>query len=96
MDQNIINWVYAACGFAYGWVLKVLWEAISDLRKDVKQIERDLPDVYMRKDDFRAVLAEQRADFRELKNDVKAEFTKLDQSISALVKRFDDTRGPHQ
>ena len=49
MEQTIINWVFAGAGAAFGWVLKVVWDAIQDLKKDIRQIERDLPEVYVRR-----------------------------------------------
>lgn len=53
MDQVLINWLFAFAGALMGWILKVIWDAISDLKRDIKDIEQDLPDSYVRKDDFR-------------------------------------------
>lgn len=50
MDQTIINWLFAGFGAALGWVLKVVWDAIKDLKTDVKQIERALPEIHVRTD----------------------------------------------
>lgn len=32
-----------------GWILKVVWDAINDLQRDLRNVEQD----YVRKDDFR-------------------------------------------
>lgn len=82
MDQGIVNWVFAIAGAAIGWVLKVLWDAVGDLKRDVRQIERDLPGVYVRRDDFREAM-------RELKGDVKDGFAKIETAIASLTDRLD-------
>lgn len=56
MDQNMINWIVALAGALGGWILKILWDAMQDLKKDVKMIERDLPEIYVRKDDYKDIV----------------------------------------
>lgn len=53
MDQNIINWLFAFAGALGGWVLKVIWDAINELQRDLRDVEQD----YVRKDDFRDSVA---------------------------------------
>lgn len=36
-----------------GWWLRMTWEAQKDLRRDLSEIERALPETYIRRDDFR-------------------------------------------
>ena len=86
MDQTIINWVFSVAGAATGWVLKVLWDAVSDLKRDLRQIERDLPGVYVRRDDFRDAV-------RELKDDMRAGFEKVEASLVHLADRLDKQQG---
>lgn len=56
MDQQVVNWIIAAAGALAGWLFKILWDAIQDLKQDMRQIERDLPELYVRKDDWRESL----------------------------------------
>lgn len=49
MDQTVINWLFAFIGGLMGWILKVVWDAINDLQRDLRNVEQD----YVRKDDFR-------------------------------------------
>jgi hypothetical protein len=78
VDQTLINWVFAGGGAAFGWVLKVIWDAIKELKADMKQIERDLPEVYVRRDDF-----------KELKHDMKDGFNKIDSTLGLLFKKLE-------
>lgn len=89
MDQTIINWVFAGGGAAFGWVLKVIWDAIKELKADMKQIERDLPEVYVRKDDFKAAMTDIKDDFKELKHDMKDGFNKIDSTLGLLFKKLE-------
>lgn len=89
MDQTIINWLFAGFGAALGWVMKVVWDAIKTLQNDMKQIERDLPEVYVRKDDFKDAITNVREDMKELRHDVKDGFNEIDRSVTMLLKRLD-------
>ena len=83
MEQTLINWVFAGAGAALGWVLKVVWDAIQDLKKDIRQIERDLPEVYVRRDDFKDAV-------KEIKEDMKAGFASVDTTLRLIFKKLDD------
>jgi hypothetical protein len=87
--QEIINVLFGGLGAAIGWMLKVIWDAVQRLNDDVKQIERDLPEVYVRKDDFRTVVVDIKEDFKELKQDMKEGFNKLDSTLYLLSQKLD-------
>jgi hypothetical protein len=81
--------VFTGAGAAVGWVLKVVWDAVKDLRLDMKQIERDLPEIYVRKDDFKTAMGDIKTDVRELRQDMKEGFSKIDNTLGMLFKRLD-------
>lgn len=89
MDQSLINWVFAGFGATLGWLMKVVWDAIKDLKADMKQIERDLPEIYVRKDDFKSAVHDMKEDMKELRLDMKDGFAKIDNSIVMLYKKLD-------
>jgi tetrahydromethanopterin S-methyltransferase subunit G len=82
MDQTIFNWVVAFAGACGGWILKIIWDAITNLKNDIRQIERDLPEVYVRRDDFKEAV-------KELKTDMKEGFNKVDNTLALLFKKLD-------
>jgi hypothetical protein len=82
MDQTLFNWVVGVCGFLGGWVLKVIWDAIKELKTDIRQIERDLPEVYVRKDDFKEAV-------RDIKQDMKDGFNKIDNTLGLIFKKLE-------
>lgn len=88
MDQNIVNWLFIVAGAATGWVLKVLWDAVSDLKRDLRQIERDMPSIYVRRDDFRDAV-------RELKQDMQHGFDKVEAALAMLSERLDKQQDRH-
>lgn len=87
--QDVFNWVFIIAGAAIGWLLKVIWDAISRLKDDMKQIERDLPAVYVRKDDFRQAVNDVKDDMREIRQDMKDGFSKIDTTLGLLFKKLD-------
>jgi len=52
--QLLFNISSTIVGTIAGWLFKVLWDAIRDLKEDVKEIERG----YVMKDDYRIDIAE--------------------------------------
>ena len=83
MEQTLINWIFAGGGAAFGWVLKVVWDAIQDLKKDIRQIERDLPEVYVRRDDFKDAV-------KEIKEDMTSGFANVDATLRLIFKKLDE------
>lgn len=89
MDQTILNWLFIGFGAAAGWLLKVVWDAIKDLKDDMKQIERNLPEIYVRKDDFRGAMKDMRDDIHEVKSDMKEGFRGVNDTLGLLFKKLD-------
>lgn len=88
MDQTIINWLFTGFGAAIGWILKVVWDAIRDLKSDIRQIERDLPEVYVRKDDFKDAVQEIKTEMREMRQDIKLSFNKVDDTLNVIFEKI--------
>jgi chaperonin cofactor prefoldin len=55
-DQAIINLIIGAILSVLGWFARQLWDAVQELKQDVKQIEVDLPTHYVRKEDLESRL----------------------------------------
>jgi F0F1-type ATP synthase membrane subunit b/b' len=88
MDQAIINWLFAGFGAAIGWILKVVWDALADLKTDIRAIERDLPEVYVRKDDFKDAVREIKEEMREMRQDIKLSFNKVDDTLNVIFEKI--------
>lgn len=82
MDQMVFNWVVAFAGAAVGWILKIIWDAIVELKKDLRQMDAKMHEDFVRRDDFKDAMAEHKADmgagFRELKEMIGQLLAKLD------------------
>jgi hypothetical protein len=70
-SQEIINLIITGAGAILGWLLKAMWEAVRDLKNDIRDIEAEMHTKYVTKDDYRA-------DIAELKDIAKQIFQKLD------------------
>lgn len=55
-DQTIINVIIGTILSVLGWFARQLWDAVQDLKHDVKSIEVDLPTFYVRKEDLESRL----------------------------------------
>lgn len=52
MDQEFLNWIFGAAMALLGWLGRTLWDAVENLKQDVKDIEINLPSHYVRKDEL--------------------------------------------
>jgi hypothetical protein len=93
MGQELINWVFAAAGAAFGWVMKIIWEAITSMRADIKsnqeRLQTDLRDIdqkmhddFVRRDDFKDAIT-------DIRGDMHRGFNKVDDTLGLLFKKLD-------
>jgi len=82
MDQMVFNWLVALAGACGGWILKIIWDAIQDLKKDVRNMDTKMHEDFVRRDDFKDAMAEHKKDmqegFKEIKDLIGVLFKKLD------------------
>lgn len=71
ISQDLINLGFLGGGGIGGWFLKIMWDAIKDLQKDMREIENEVHRDYVRKDEFRADIDEIKTILREIFNDLK-------------------------
>ena len=84
MNQLVFNWAVALAGFLGGWALKVIWDSISEVRKDLKQMDSKMHDDFVRRDDFREAI-------REIKSDMKEGFRGVNDTLGLIFKKLDNT-----
>lgn len=69
--QFILNGAFILSVGVGGWFAREVWGAVKELRKDLHQIEIDLPSHYIRRDEFQDGL-------REIKDICRQIFDKVD------------------
>jgi hypothetical protein len=69
--QFIINIVAGIILGGLGWFGRQLWDAVADLRKDLHQLEVNLPTTYVTKNDFTVAL-------KDINEGLKRIYDKLD------------------
>jgi hypothetical protein len=73
--QNIAIALLTIVSSVGGWILRTLWEAVADMKKDLHQLENNIRTDFMRRDDVREMLNEIKASLLrvEIKLDGKAD-----------------------
>lgn len=69
--QTLFNAVVGASLLMAGWILRTVWDAVTNLKNDLADIERNLPETYVRRDDYKE-------DINEVKSILREIFNKLD------------------
>jgi len=70
-SQTLINILFGAISAAFGWIFRVVWEAVKDMQRDLRDIEKNLPHDYVLKKDYEN-------DIHEIKIMLSKIFDKLD------------------
>jgi hypothetical protein len=84
MDEQVLfNWIVGVAGVLGGWTLKVIWDSLMELRRDIKTMDTKMHEDFVRRDDFKDAV-------REIKEDMRAGFNTVDATLRLLFKKLDD------
>ncbi len=64
---------------ALGWFAREIWDSLKELRNNTHEIEKELRELYVRRDDL-----------REVRVEMTARFDKLESLIGSLYDRLND------
>ena len=84
MDEQVLfNWIVGAAGILGGWTLKVIWDSLMELRREIKTMDTKMHEDFVRRDDFKDAV-------REIKEDMRAGFSNVDNTLRLIFKKLDD------
>ncbi len=79
--KSIFDWAIGIGGAGVGWMLKVIWESIKEVKAEVRDLENQMHQEFVRRDDFRQSITEVKADmkegFREVKDMISLVFQEM-------------------
>lgn len=65
-SQEVINLIISGVGAIIGWILKTIWDALKDLKDDIRVIENEMHVQYIRRDEVQKNFDDVRNDLREI------------------------------
>ena len=94
MEQTIFNWAIGAAGALGGWILKVIWDMLREMRveiqardtrlqEDIKKLDVKMHEDFVRRDDFKDSM-------NEVKSEMRMGFDKIDRTLGLIFKKIDD------
>jgi hypothetical protein len=94
MEQTVFNWAVAAAGALGGWVLKVIWDMLREMRTemqardkiiqdDLKKLDTKMHDDFVRRDDFKDAV-------KEIKDDMRVGFSNVDSTLRLIFKKLEN------
>ena len=66
MEQTLLNWLFGSVMAILGWLGKTLWDAVQELKNDMKDIEVNLPKDYVSKEDYKSDIKDIKDMLKEL------------------------------
>lgn len=81
-SQAVFDWMVGVGGAIVGWALKMIWEAIKEIRTDIRELDNQMHNDFVRRDDFKEAI-------REIKDDMKAGFNKVDTTLGLIFKKLE-------
>ncbi len=57
-SQDLFNVILGIAMLMAGWIMRTVWSAVRDMQRDMKELERGLPDTYLRRDDYKDDMAD--------------------------------------
>jgi len=75
----VINIALGSVLAAIGWFAREIWDSVKELRRSVHQVEKDLPEFYVRRDDLKEVRAEMSARFDKIENLIGSLYDRLNE-----------------
>ena len=81
--QTIINFTLGGFTALVGWFAREIWDAIKELRSEIKQLDQKLHTDFVRRDDFKDAMADH-------KRDMERNFDEVKDLIGALFKRMEN------
>jgi hypothetical protein len=82
-SQVLFNIVVAISGALGGWVLKVIWDSIKQVDIDVKLLNKELHNEFVRREDFKASMV-------DMKDDMREGFREVKELLGAVFKRLEN------
>lgn len=70
-SQDLFNAAITLSGAFGGWILKTIWDAIKDLKSEIKELNREVNQDFVRREDFKDAIG-------EIKDMLNKIFDKLD------------------
>lgn len=77
--QTVINIALGSVVAAVGWFAREIWDSVKELRRAIHQVEKELPELYVRRDDLKDVRLE-----------IAARFDKIENLIGSLYDRLNE------
>ena len=65
-NQFLFNLGITIAGAVAGWILRIVWQEIKLVQQSQKEIEQDMSNNYVRKDDYRIDIAEIKGMFNRI------------------------------
>jgi hypothetical protein len=84
-SQSVFDWMVGIGGAVVGWALKMIWEAIKEMRTDIKDLDKQMHEDFVRRDDFKDAV-------QELKGDMRVGFNKVDTTLGLIFKKLDQNQ----
>lgn len=90
--QSLINWLILGVSIVssvIGWFVRVLWDAVKELKSDLKSIEVKLPVEYVRQTNFDRIMERFDSDRHREHAEIMAKLDSLDGKFTRVYDKLE-------
>ena len=84
-QQSLFDLALGVGGVLIGWMLKLIWDAIREVKNEIRELDTKVHQDFVRRDDFKDAITEMKVDMRN-------GFSKVDSSLNLLFKKLDERK----
>ena len=88
-SMTVLNWIVSVIWVMLAWILRVIWTTVRDIQRDLRKIQSEFPEQYLRKDDFREIMKDHRDHLTE-------NFLSINTKLAGLFKKMDRHKHQHK
>lgn len=89
MPNDIFQLLTTGAGLVGGWLFKVIWDTIKEVKDDMKDLSEIVHTDFARKDDFKESIAELKSQMQQNRGEFKQDVAEVKQMLGKIFDKLE-------
>ena len=89
MNSDVFQLITTVTGLVFGWLFKVIWDTIKEVKDDMKDLSEIVHSDFARKDDFKESIADIKQQMAENRKDFKEDVAEVKKMLGRIFDKLD-------